>query len=127
MTTISSRDVALGFLDAIVAGDIAACARLLHEDATWWVQGWGEQPAATFLASLGETIARSTSRSMTIGLTTAEDDRVAVQAWGEFRFAEGVYANSYHYLFRIADGRIVAGHEYLDTAIAGRFFGGAGG
>ncbi len=126
MATTSPREIALGFLSAIVDGDIDECARLLADDATWWVQGWGERPATDFIASLGQTIARSTSRSMRIGMTTAEDDRVAVQAWGEFHFAEGIYANSYHYLFRIVEGRIVAGYEYLDTAVAGRFFGGGG-
>ncbi len=119
----ANRAVAIGFLDAIVAGDIARCAALLHPAAIWWVQGWGETSGTTFLASLNQTIARASSRSMRIGLVTAEADRVAVQAEGAFHFAEGIYANSYHYLFEIAGGRIVKGYEYLDTRIAAAFFG----
>jgi ketosteroid isomerase-like protein len=118
----ANRAVAAGFLDAIAAGDIDLCAALLHPDAVWWVQGWGEISAPLFLTSLEGTIERSSSRSIQIGLMTAEEDRVAVQANGEFVFAEGVYANSYHYLFEIADGRIVKGYEYLDTRIAAAFF-----
>lgn len=119
-----NRDIAIAFLGAIVDGDLPKCADMLHDDATWWVLGWGERPAKDFLVSLGETIARSTKRSLTVGMTTSEEDRVAVQAWGAFHFAEGIYANSYHYLFRIVEGRIAAGYEYLDTAIAQRFFAG---
>jgi len=117
-----NRAVATGFLEAIAAGDIDRCAALLADDATWWVQGWGESSGAAFLASLGQTIARASSRKIRMGLVTAEADRVAVQAWGEFAFAEGVYANSYHYLFVIADGTIRQGFEYLDTSVAAAFF-----
>ena len=118
----ANRAIATGFLEAIVAGDIARCTALLHADAEWWVQGWGEMPGAAFLAGLAGTIARSSARTLRIGLVTAEDDRVAVQAEGAFVFAEGTYANSYHYLFEIAGGRIAKGHEYLDTQVAAAFF-----
>jgi ketosteroid isomerase-like protein len=118
----ANKAVAIAFLEAIAAGDGDVCAALIHPEATWWIQGWGDMAGADFLVSLRETIGRSSSRAMTITGVTAEADRVAVQARGEFRFPEGVYANSYHYLFRIADGQIFAGFEYLDTAIASRFF-----
>lgn len=118
----ANKRVATGFLAAIVAGDVAQCGVLLAPAARWWVQGWGEMPGSAFLASLAGTIARSSSRAITTGHVTAEADRVAVQAQGEFTFPEGVYANSYHYLFEIADGRITHGFEYLDTSIAAAFF-----
>jgi len=117
-----NRTIALDFLDAIVGGDIDRCAALLHPDAAWWVQGWGNNSGANFLHSLSLTIARSSSRVFRIGLVTAQDDRVAVQAEGIFAFAEGAYANSYHYLFEIVDRRIRKGYEYLDTQIAAAFF-----
>ncbi len=118
----ANKAVASAFLDAITAGDISTCAALLAPDATWWVQGWGEMPGSAFLPSLEQTITRSASRSITIDTITAEDNRVAVQAHGAFVFPEGVYANSYHYLFIISGGRITAGFEYLDTMVAARFF-----
>src|SRR3546814_20764978 len=74
--------------------------------------------AANFLISLGQTIDRSSSQSMTIIGMTAEAERVAVEAAGEFHFPEGVYANRYHYLFKIRNSRIFAGFEYFDTSVA---------
>src|SRR3546814_16107670 len=80
--------------------------------------------AANFLISLGQTIDRSSSQSMTIIGMTAEAERVAVEAAGEFHFPEGVYANRYHYLFKIRNSRIFAGFEYFDPSVAARFFAG---
>ena len=117
-----NKAVATGFIDGIVAGDIARCTALLAEDAVWWVQGWGESTGAAFLASLEQTIARASSRAFRLGLVTAEANRVAVQAWGELAFPEGIYANSYHYLFVIEHGTIRQGFEYFDTACAAAFY-----
>lgn len=120
--TAANKQVAAAFLAAIVAGNVAQCGQLLAPDARWWVQGRGDMPRSTFLASLARTVARSSARAITPGLVTAEADRVAIQAQGEFAFPEGVYANTYHYLFVMADGRIAQGFEYLDTTIAAAFF-----
>jgi ketosteroid isomerase-like protein len=74
------------------------------------------------VSSLCGTIRRSSARKMEILFVTAEEDRVAVAAEGEFLFEEGAYRNTYHYLFTIGCGRITAGREYLDTSVAARFF-----
>ncbi len=114
---------ALAFLDAIVAGDLATLDGLLAPDATWWVQGWGTLDRAALMAGLRGTISRSSKRAMEITRTTAECDRVAIEAQGAFTFAEGVYANSYVYMVVIdVAGRIVEGREYLDTAVAAQFY-----
>jgi ketosteroid isomerase-like protein len=118
----ASKAVALGFLEAIVAGDAARLEALLDPAATWWVQGWGSVDRDKFLTSLLATVARASARRMDIIAVTAEEDRVAVAAEGEFLFAEGAYRNTYHYLFTVAGGRLIAGREYLDTTIAARFY-----
>lgn len=120
-----NRAACLDFLAAIAAGDLGRIDALLHPEASWWIQGWGTQPRARFLASLSATIARAGSRSMEIVAVTAEADRVAVAAEGAFAFPEGTYANSYHYLFTLRDGQIRDGREYLDTRVAAAFFGAA--
>jgi ketosteroid isomerase-like protein len=117
-----NKAIALGFLEAIVSGDISRIEALLDPAANWWVQGWGMIERDAFLESLLRTIARSSGRKMSILSVTAEGDRVAVAAEGEFLLPEGAYCNSYHYLFTIADGRVILGREYLDTRIAARFF-----
>ncbi|CAM8626230.1 MAG: nuclear transport factor 2 family protein [Sphingobium sp.] len=112
------------FLDAIVAGDLDAIDALLAPDATWWVQGWGMLDRSALMRGLAGTIGRSGARAMTILRTTAQDDRVAIEAEGRFSFAEGEYCNSYVYVLAIdAQGRIAQGKEYLDTAVAARFYG----
>src|SRR3546814_4989866 len=71
-----NKTVAATFLRAIAEGDAATCSALLDPDGSWWVLGWGEMSAANFLISLGQTIDRSSSQSMTIIGMTAEAERV---------------------------------------------------
>ena len=120
----ANKAVALSFLEAIAAGDLARIDDLLDPRLQWWVQGWGDVDRDRFVPSLGQTITRASARKMDVLFITAEDDRVAVAAQGEFLFPEGAYRNSYHYLFTIAGGRIDSGREYLDTQIAARFYAG---
>lgn len=118
-----NRAIATGLLAAIASGDLDRIGALLHPEAEWWVQGHGTLPRDQFLESLAGTIERAATRVLDVHSVTAQDDRVAVEASGRFAFAEGDYCNSYVYLFRIADGLIVHGCEYLDTQVAARFFG----
>jgi hypothetical protein len=120
----ANKAVALSFLEAIAAGNLARIDDLLDPKLQWWVQGWGFVDRDRFVPSLGQTITRASARKIDVPFVTAEDDRVAVAAQGEFLFPEGAYSNNYHYLFTIADGRIVSGREYLDTQIAARFYSG---
>jgi len=120
--TAANKASALNFFDAIVEGDAVALDSLLHPQARWWVQGWGDLSRSAFLDSLGQTIRRARTRVFTVLTLTAEDDRVAVEAKSSFEFPEGTYQNTYHFLFRISGGRIVEGKEYLDTMVAARFF-----
>jgi uncharacterized protein len=116
--------IARALLGAIAVGDHEAIERLLHPQLRWWVLGFGEFDRASFIASLSATIARSSRRTLTVLGITAEGDRVAVEAVGEFQMATTVYANTYHYLFVLDSGRIRLGKEYLDTREAARVFGG---
>jgi ketosteroid isomerase-like protein len=118
----SNKAIATGFLKAIVAGDEAKVQDLIDPQAKWWVQGWGALDRQSFVTSLLATIARSSTRKMDVMFVTAEDDRVAIAAEGEFVFDEGAYRNTYHFLFTVANGKLVAGREYMDTAVAARFF-----
>jgi ketosteroid isomerase-like protein len=111
------------FLEAIAAGDLATLDAMLAPTATWWVQGWGELDRNALLQGLANTIRRSNERMLTISRMTVEGDRIAIEAEGRFSFAEGLYCNSYVYIFVIDRlGRIVEGREYLDTAVAAQFY-----
>ena len=54
---------------------------------------------------------------------TAEDDRVAVEATSFATMEDGrVYANSYHFLVTIRDGKVATVREYMDTIHARETF-----
>jgi len=104
------------------AGDGGDVLPFLADDATWWVPGhWALGgtyrkdelgPVFDQVLSLMEEAPR-----FTIHAITAEDDRVAVDCEGEGRFRDGTpYRNTYHFLFRLRDGAIVAVKEFLNTA-----------
>jgi ketosteroid isomerase-like protein len=62
---------------------------------------------------------------MTIHGSTAEGDRVAVEAeaYGELRNGK-IYNNTYHFLFLFRDGKIFRAKEYNDSKHAADIFGG---
>ena len=64
------------------------------------------------------------SYRFTIDDIIAEGDRVVVRGRGEFRTKAGKdYNNSYCFVLRLEEGRLVELREYLDTALVERVFG----
>ena len=54
----------------------------------------------------------------------AEGDHVVVEAQGKARTKSGQdYNNTYCFVYRLADGKIVEAHEYLDTELVTRVLG----
>lgn len=61
---------------------------------------------------------------MSIIAVTAEEDRVAVEAKSHAELLDGrVYENTYHFLFRVRDGRIHDIREHCNTIIPVAMFG----
>ena len=108
------------------AGDGGDILPFLADDATWWVPGHWELGGTYRKDQLGPVFDRvlalmEVKPRFTIHAVTAEEDRVAVDCEGEGRFRDGTpYRNSYHFLFRLRDGRIVSAREFLDTAYMSR-------
>jgi uncharacterized protein len=95
---------------------------LMSDDATWTVAGRPEhfhhagvstkQQRAKAFAGFVKVFA---SLAMDIRSITAEDDRVAVEAWTRCRTHQGlVYENELLNLIRCKDNKIVAIYEQLD-------------
>ena len=83
------------------------------------------QLRANLLAPLFEAFA--TPYRFTIDDIIAEGDRVVVRGRGEVRTKAGKdYNNSYCFVLRLEEGRLVELREYLDTALVERVFGSAG-
>ena len=109
------------FIGAMSRGDAAAIVAAYTEDG--------------YCDSVGHTLVsgrytRETIAAVSAGLfdacpdglhfeilhVTAEDDRVAVEATSRGLHVSGkLYANHYHFLFHLRDGKIAVMKEFMDT------------
>jgi uncharacterized protein len=119
-----NRVISQDLLEALASNNKARIDELFHEDAQWWVLGVGTMSRRALLEASAEAMSTAVVAQMNILATTAEGERVAVEAEGNFEFADGkVYRNRYHFLLIVRDGKVVEGREYLDTALVARVFG----
>jgi ketosteroid isomerase-like protein len=94
----------------------------LADDATWWVPGHWALGGTYRKDELGPIFDKvfalmDIRPHFTINAITAEDDRVGVDCDGKGRFKDGtLYHNTYHFLFRLSDGKVVSGKEFMNTA-----------
>jgi len=121
---MSNRELALTFLQRCFDGDMEAAMALMADDATWWVLG---NPDRIKLSGTRDmTRVRRYLKRIRAGFpeglrveftgVTAEGERVAVEAVSSARLADGrPYANRYHFLVQVRDGKVVQMREYLDT------------
>jgi ketosteroid isomerase-like protein len=123
MTIADNKKTVLSFIHSMAAA--TPDETLLTEDASWWVPGMGNIDREGFfkLVKAFSSLAAGPA-TMTIVAVTAEDDRVAVEADGKATLKDGrVYANTYHFLFYLRDGKIRHAREHNDTAVARNLFG----
>lgn len=122
MSLEDNKRVVMDYFDAVMAVDTAKLDSLIAEGATQWLMpgtplsGTVERDQMVggiqFLASVaaGPIV-------ITPGIVTAEDDRVAVTATSNIPLKSGkTYANNYHMLFQLKDGKITHIKEYFDSA-----------
>ena len=111
------------FLAVFSQGDVPGIAERLHADATWWVSGRMEGLSGTYtkeqMVKLLEGVTQIYKQGalrITPTSMIAENNRVAVEAESYAELNNGrVYNNIYHFLFEIADGKILRVREYMDT------------
>ena len=122
MSLEDNKKVVSAYLEAVMATDIDKLDALIADDATQWMMpgtpfsGTVEKPqmldGVRFLASnaAGPIV-------LTAGDVTAEDDRVAVVLESNIPLKSGkTYANHYHMLFYVRDGKISHIKEYFNSA-----------
>ena len=119
----SAKQVVREFLGAVEAGDIDTIERLQSPSCTWWVLGRGDISRQEYTDAVRSMLLTANPRRVEITRLVAEGDTVAAEMRSEFHFGDRVYANEYHDLFVISEGRIVHGREYFDTARVAAFFG----
>jgi ketosteroid isomerase-like protein len=125
MNIEDNRRVATEFFRCHDAGNPQGALDLLADDCKYWIAGkpgrnasggrvHGKAEMADIFRRMGE--AMTGPLRMTVKHTTAEGDRVAVEATSRGELKNGkVYEQEYHLLMTIRDGRIAAVREYLDT------------
>lgn len=121
MGIAENKQLARRFIDAISRGDIEAIRQAFADDGTVWTIGSLPISGTFTAAQVTEASHRvldlfPEGLKITIKGMTAEDDRVAIEAESYGRHKSGsTYANVYHFLMRVRDGKIVEWREYLDT------------
>jgi len=119
-----NKQLACSFFTRFDANDIDGALATMSDDATWWLAGKPEQiPGVGRLTK--EQIARVFRRMasqledglrMRVKSLIAEGDSVALEVESHGRLKNGrVYANEYHTLMRIRDGKIHEVREYYDS------------
>lgn len=129
MSIEENKKTCLRLIDALNFGDKATLDSLLADDVEWWVQGtWagaGKVDKADLLGAIDGLFSLFVNgiTLKVIGIT-AEGDRVAVEAVSHAPLiGGGSYDNTYHFLYRVRDGKIISGKEYLDTMEVNRVLG----
>jgi ketosteroid isomerase-like protein len=124
------KQVLQRYLDALVAGDIDTIRDSFATDATWTVKGdlpvagpWHgrDQIVDDFLtAVMGERFVAG-SHKFTFPTMIADGNTIALEWHVSARTAaDEPYENDYCGIFVIADGKITAVREYLDSRYAAK-------
>jgi ketosteroid isomerase-like protein len=111
------------------AGDGETMAGMLHPDLLYWVSPGsafsGTHDRASLLALLPLIFdAQDGPSTLTYREITAQDDRVSVVADGKMPLKSGgSYDQTYHWLFKFRDDKIVEVLEYIDILAVWKTFG----
>jgi uncharacterized protein len=121
----ANKNVIRQYLQLLEQGDVKAAGDLVADDVQWWVLGPGYMPKQALLGIWGQMFgAMSKKRAMRPTGMVAEGDRVAAEFEGEFELVDGrTFLNHFNTVFTLANGKIVAAREYMDTALMEKLFG----
>jgi uncharacterized protein len=117
------------YLGALQASDGEKMASMLASDLQYWVSPGsafsGTHDKASILALLPAIFdAQAGPTKLTVHEITAQDDRVSVVADGTMPLkAGGSYDQTYHWLFKFRDDKIVEILEYIDILAVWKAFG----
>ena len=133
MSVEHNKKVAQRLVENLGTGGDVSSFHHLREDATWTVMAdpasfpvSGSMTKTEFIAHM-DRFHQSLPNGIRITITgtTAEDDRVAIEANSEALLPNGnTLQQVYHFLFEFEGDGIVAVREYIDTAHALNVFNG---
>ncbi|MBJ22610.1 MAG: nuclear transport factor 2 family protein [bacterium] len=114
-----SKAVARAYYDAINSRDPDAVLATYTDDARTWVLGDG--PYSGFHSISREFVAgflEASELRFTILSMISEGDKVALEVESQGTFDGKPYANRYHNLVTVREGKVAEFKEYFDTARA---------
>ena len=121
MSIEQNKQLARDFMAALARADIQYIQDAFAPDGTCWTAGTMPISGTHTRDQLAEA-ARGVlgvfpeGLKFTIKTLTGEGDRVAIEAESYGRHASGkTYANQYHFLMHVRDGKITEWREYMDT------------
>lgn len=125
MSALTNKQLLQEIFAGLAQGDSKMLVESMADDFSWTITGntkWSRKYAGkqTVLQELfGALRARLSPPIVTIAHRfIADDDVVAVEARGKNTTKDGiVYANTYCYVFRLAEGKLKEMTEYLDTEL----------
>jgi ketosteroid isomerase-like protein len=121
---VANKRVIADFFACLNRDGMAAAIETFPQECRWWNTAGtsSKEQIRPFVEVLTAHLAAPLV--FEIDAMTAEEDRVAVEARSRGLRTNGVqYANTYHFLFRLRDGRIVEVREHCDTAHAATVWG----
>jgi hypothetical protein len=125
MTMVNNKQIVKQLLDDISVWRIDGIMAALADDATWWLAGsipglsgtYNKSQMAELFAVMKATLLPQ-GLNITVDNMIGEGNFVAVEGHSETQLADGTpYANQYHWLFELRDGRVHRVREYLDTQL----------
>ncbi len=115
-TTEANKATVRRFFELASTKGLQEALMLVADDAEWWMPGGDrtKRQIASIVALVEAEL--DTPVAFRVEALTAEENRVAAEVKGDAVRRNGkVYANTYHFLFRVVDGVIVSVHEHFDT------------
>ena len=121
-----NKELARAFLEALSRADVETIDGMYADDFSLRVPGTlpfsGTKGKQDALAGIPQVLGLfPAGLRFDIDALTAEGERVAIEATSDgVTFRGDRYQQTYHFLMRVRDGKIVEWREYMDTDLARR-------
>ena len=118
---MKNKELVSLFFQRFSNGEIDQAFSLVSDDVSWWVPGElpfsGTKTKGEYMQVVG-SIQKGFPSGLQLDATSmiAEGNQVAVEVASNGKHVNGkTYANKYHFLITIEEGKIVKVKEYMDT------------
>jgi uncharacterized protein len=118
---MNNKEIVNHFFEGVTVGDIDGAFALVDDNVNWWIPGTlpfsGNKTKEQYMQVVN-AIKKGfpTGFQLTVLSSIAEGSKVAAEVESSGNHINGkAYNNKYHFLFEIANGKIISVKEYMDT------------